>query len=83
MNLSSLVWAVWAIFAVGGVLGSFAALEVYAVRNGKKENLSTLSETIWRAEEKFPRLKVLVGIGCGLVAVSFAFLIAHFLWQVP
>ena len=83
MSTSALVWAVWAIFCFGGALGAFSLLEISAFKRGKRLQLTTLSETIWAAEKRYPALKPVIGIACGVIAVSFLFLIAHFLWQVP
>ena len=83
MSTSALVWLTWAIFAVGGVLGSFALLEISAFKRGKKLQLTTLSETVWAAEKRYPWLRPIILVLCGIVALSFAFLILHFGWQIP
>ena len=83
MNTSALVWAVWAIFSFGAALGAFSLLEISAFKRGKKLQLTTLSETVWAAEKRYPILKPVIGIACGVIALSFLFLIAHFVWAVP
>ncbi len=83
MSTSALVWLAWAVFCLGGALGAFSLLEISAFKRGKKMQLTTLSETVWAAEKRYPWLRYVIGIACGVVALSFAFLILHFVWQIP
>jgi hypothetical protein len=77
------VWLVWAVFGFFGVLGAFSVLEISAFKRGKKLQLTTLSETVWAAQTRFPFLRWVILGACALISLSFAFLILHFGWQVP
>jgi hypothetical protein len=83
LSTSALVWAVWAIFLFFGALGAFAVLEIAAFRRGKKLQLTTLSETIWAAQTRFPVLRLVIALTCALISISFAFLIVHFWFAFP
>jgi hypothetical protein len=74
---------VWAIFGFFGVLGAFSVLEISAFKRGKKLQLTTLSETIWAAEARYPALRKVIAVACAVIALSFAFLIVHFYWEWP
>jgi hypothetical protein len=74
---------VWAVFGFFGVLGAFSLLEISAFKRGKKLQLTTLSETIWAAQKRYPALRPVIAVACGLISLSFAFLIAHFYWEFP
>jgi hypothetical protein len=83
LSTSALVWAVWAVFGFFGVLGAFSVLEISAFKRGKKLQLTTLSETIWAAEKRYPVLRSVIAVACALISASFAFLIVHFYWAWP
>jgi hypothetical protein len=83
MSTSALVWAVWAVFGFFGALGAFAVLEISAFKRGKRLHLTTLSETIWDAEKRYPPLRKIIAVACALISLSFAFLIVHFWAEWP